>query len=91
MSSISAVVSALRETPQTSLEVGGSAEKLFAAFDEAVVEGDLELAEASLRLIEVSIMLREDESPAKDIAISELIRCYGHLWLLRHPEARAAA
>ncbi len=91
MSSMSAVTNALIDVPKTSLEVGGSAEKLFATFDEAIADGDLELAEAALRLIEVSIMVREDDTPAKDIAISELIRCHNHLWLLRHPEARAVA
>lgn len=91
MSSMSAVTNALREIPQTSLEVGGSAEKLFATFDEAVAAGDLELADSALRLIEVSLMLREDDSHSKEIAVSELVRCHSQLWLLRHPQSRAAA
>lgn len=91
MSSMSAVNNALKEIPQTSLEVWGSAGKLFATFDDAVAEGDLGLAAAALRLIEVAIMLRDETCPASDIAISELIRCHGQLWLLRNPQARAAA
>lgn len=91
MSSIMAVTNALRESPQTSLEVSDSVTKLFATFDEAVSAGDLELAETALRLIEVAVMLRPDESPAKDIAVGELVRCHGHLWTLRNPQQRAVA
>jgi hypothetical protein len=91
MSKYSAPINALHQPADRSLEQAGGPERLFCSFDEAIAEGDLELADACLRLIEVALLLRGGNSAATRSAQTELLRCHTHLWMLRHPEARAAA
>jgi hypothetical protein len=90
MSNMSAVINVVNTHAKTGRQVCPQSDKLFATFDEAIAQGDLELAAATLRLIEVSIMLRSEDSPAAQVAIDELVASYNHLWMLRHPEALAA-
>ena len=90
MSSMSAVINVQPPSVKTSHQLRRRSSKLFQTFDEAISQGDLELAAATLRLIEVSIMLRPENSPSAKIAIDELVESYNHLWMLRHPDALAA-
>lgn len=66
------------------------AERLFATFREACTQGDLEMAAATLRLVEVSLLLTPEGSPETRKVIDGLVASYNTLWFLRHPEALAA-
>ena len=90
MSNMSAVINVRAPGAKISHQGLRQSSKLFQTFDEAIDQGDLELAEATLRLIEVSIMLRPENSPTAKLAIDELVESYNHLWMLRHPDALAA-
>lgn len=66
------------------------AERLFVAFREACAQGDLELAAATLRLVEVSLLLTPEGAPEAKRVMEGLVGSYNTLWFLRHPEALAA-
>lgn len=67
-----------------------AAERLFATFREACAEGDLDLAAATLRLVEVSLLLMPEDSTQTREVMDGLVAGYSTLWFLRHPEALAA-
>jgi len=66
------------------------AERLFITFREACAQGDLDLAEATLRLVEVSILLTPEDSPQRRKVMDGLVAGYNTLWFMRHPDALAA-
>ena len=67
-----------------------SADRLFATFREACAQGDLDLAAATLRLVEVSLLLMPEGPPQARKVMDSLVASYNTLWFLRHPEALAA-
>lgn len=67
-----------------------AAERLFATFQEACEQGDLDLAAATLRLVEVSLLLMPEGSMEARGVMDGLVAGYSSLWFLRHPEALAA-
>lgn len=77
-------------TAQSERKQGHAAERLFATFREACAQGDLDLAAATLRLVEVSLLLMPEGSPQARKVMDGLVASYNTLWFLRHPEALAA-
>lgn len=90
MSSISSVIKEIQPVAEFSAQQRPRSNKLLAAFDEAIRDGDLEMAAASLRLAEISIMFSQPGSMAMRGEMDELVAGYAYLWMLRHPDARAA-
>jgi hypothetical protein len=64
---------------------------LFAAFQHACDEGELEAAGQILRILEGMLARGPLSTRAGRRGMDELIAGYTRLWLLRHPEAGLAA
>ncbi len=64
-------------------------DKILIAFHQACDQGDLEVAEQLLKILEMMVM-RRPTSPETNRRknIESLVAAHERLWLLRHPEAR---
>lgn len=64
-------------------------DKILASFHHACDQGDLEVAERLLRVVE-TILRRRDFTPDTDLRRHKesLVAAYERLWALRHPEAK---
>lgn len=64
-------------------------DKILIAFHQACDQGDLEVAEQLLKILEMMVM-RRPTAPETNRRknIESLVAAHERLWLLRHPEAR---
>ena len=65
-------------------------DKILIAFHQACDQGDLDVAEQLLRVLEMMVMRRPAAPDAnRRRNIESLVAAHQRLWLLRHPDARA--